>query len=148
MIRYALRCARDHGFEGWFRSSEDYAAQRKRRLVVCPACGSAKVEKAVMAPSVQGVEERAPAAAEPPVPVAMSDPRDAAMREALRRLREHVVASSEDVGDRFAEEARKIHKAEAEPRSIRGRATPDEAQALREDGVEFAPLPTFPEDQN
>lgn len=165
MIRYALECDMEHGFEGWFRSSADFDAQSSRGLVTCPVCGSAKVFKSLMAPAVQGVdraaarseptaeaepkqavETDAPApAAEvlPPVPV---DPRAAVMREMLRQLKDHVTKTSEDVGDKFAEEARKIHYQETEHRSIRGKATPEEARELAEEGIAFSPLPVFPED--
>jgi hypothetical protein len=165
MIRYALECDTEHGFEGWFRSSTDFDAQSSRGLVACPVCGSAKVSKSLMAPAVQGVDRAAPrpelaadaepnpvAAAEaqapaaevlPPAPV---DPRAAMVREMLRQLKEHVTKTSEDVGDKFAEEARKIHYQETDHRSIRGKATSEEARELAEEGIAFSPLPVFPED--
>jgi hypothetical protein len=152
MIKFALQCEKGHGFEGWFRSSADFEVQARKRLVECPACASKKIEKALMAPAVQGTDVNLARTEVPvettPAPVAMPDPRQVALREMMRKMRDYVVANSEDVGDKFAEEARKIHNDEVEKRSIHGRATPDEAHALREDGVEFAPLPVFPDDHN
>jgi hypothetical protein len=141
VITFSLACDNGHDFEGWFRSSADFDAQEKDGQLECPVCASHRVGKALMAPAVAGTREEAS-------PVLMADPRDGAMRQMMKAFRDHVVASSEDVGERFAEEARRIHFDETEKRSIRGKATPDEAQALREDGVPFAPLPVLPDDQN
>jgi hypothetical protein len=166
MIRYALECEKEHRFEGWFRSSADFDAQSSRGLVACPVCGSVTVSKSLMAPAVQGVDRSGPrpeagAEAAPPKPATEGeapapaaevlppepvDPRAVAMRDMLRQLKEHVVKTSEDVGDKFAEEARKIHYQETEHRSIRGKATPEEARELAEEGIAFSPLPVFPED--
>lgn len=141
MITYSLSCDSGHEFEGWFRSSEDFAAQEREGRLECPFCASSRVGKALMAPAVAGTRDKK-------APVLMADPRDAAMRGMMKALRDHVVANSEDVGDRFAEEARRIHFEESEKRSIRGRATPDEVQTLRDEGVPFAPLPVLPDDRN
>lgn len=156
MIRYALQCQAGHAFEGWFRSSGAFDEQRADGKLTCPVCGEGKVEKQLMAPSVSAAVADAEVvlttsteAAEPsPTQLMMPDPRDQAMRQMLKSMRDHVLANSVDVGDRFAEEARKIHHEEVERRSIRGRATPEEAQALRDEGIEFSPLPVLPEDQN
>lgn len=148
MIRYTLECDAGHRFEGWFRSSSDFDAQASRGLVSCPNCGSVKCGKALMAPSLHGIDAPEPKA-EPaaPVPVAAAGPAmPAEMRKALKALRDHVTANSEDVGERFAEEARKIHHEETEARAIRGQATLEEVRALHEEGVPVAPLPVFPED--
>ncbi|MFG1348984.1 DUF1178 family protein [Xanthobacter autotrophicus] len=165
MIRYTLNCAVGHQFESWFPSSASFDAQQSRGLVTCPACGSAQVEKAVMAPSVArtdrapapAVEDAAPAVgapaatpapapAEAPVPV-MSRP-DSELRALLRELREQIVKTSDYVGDDFADLARKMHEGEIEHRSIYGEATVEEVKALREDDVEVLPLPVLPEDRN
>lgn len=156
MIRYALQCEAGHAFEGWFRSSSDFDEQRTQGRLTCPVCGVAEVEKQIMAPNVSACdadsEVTLPATtAAPetsPTQLMMPDPRDLAMRQMLKSMRDHVLANSVDVGDRFAEEARKIHHEEVERRSIRGRATSEEAQALRDEGIEFSPLPVLPEDQN
>ena len=159
MIRYALRCERDHEFESWFQSSSAFDSQVKRKLVTCPVCGSAKVEKAIMAPRLartdkdRGAPEEvvptpAPAAPEPKAPVAMISPQERELRQKLKALRDHLTKNAEHVGARFPEEARKMHYGEIEHRSIYGEASPDEAEALHEEGIEFHPLPVLPEDRN
>jgi hypothetical protein len=150
MIRYALRCRKGHAFEGWFRSSEDFASTR----TACPVCGSTKVEKGVMAPQVARTDREAPipmpAPAAKPVPLqlAAADPRRREMIAALRELRAKVTENADYVGDKFAEEARKIHYGETDPRGIYGQATPEEAETLAEEGIDFHPLPILPEDRN
>ena len=164
MIRYALRCEKDHEFESWFRSSADYDKLAKARSVACTVCGSVKVEKAIMAPSIgragkdKGARPALPPARapDPDAPTApapdqvqlAADPRRRAMIEAMRELRKKITENADYVGDRFAEEARKIHYQEAEPRGIYGEATREEAEQLAEEGVEFAPLPPVPDDRN
>lgn len=165
MIRYTLICESDHEFDGWFRSSDDFDAQAKRGLVQCAICGSIKVERGLMAPNVvtsrsrasviEHVEAPASAAAEPVSPaavaqevVAVPDPRQKAIIEALTELKRQVIASSDNVGDKFAEEARKIHYGEAPERGIYGHATGDEALALIEEGIEVHALPILPDEQN
>jgi hypothetical protein len=150
MIRYSLVCEAGHGFESWFPSSDSYDAQASRGLVTCPACDSASVSKAVMVPSVARTDrERAPARPAPAdAPVTMITEPERQMRAMLRALREHVVAHSEHVGARFPEEARKIHYGEAEGRSIYGEASPAEARALLDEGIEVAAIPVLPDDRN
>lgn len=158
MIRYSLACDRGHEFESWFRGSDDFDAQKKRGFVTCPVCDSAKVSKQIMAPSVARKDKprviehnETPAAAEPaeaPAPVALIDSREQQLRAMLRAIREQVVANSENVGKKFAEEARKIHYGETEQRSIYGEASPDDAKALHEEGIEFLPLPVVPDERN
>ena len=159
MIRYALHCDRNHEFESWFQSSSAYDSQVKRKLVTCPVCGSAKVEKAIMAPRLartdkaraapeETVPAPAPAAPEPKAPVAMISPQERELRQKLKALRDHLTKNAEHVGARFPEEARKMHYGEIEHRSIYGEASPDEAKALHEEGIEFHPLPVLPEDRN
>lgn len=144
MIIFDLKCAPDaHIFEGWFRSSADYEDQQARGLVACPLCGSMEVAKAVMAPAVGSKGNRS--GAPPPVPDPCSgDPeRMKTMLAALATAQKQLLAASEHVGERFADEARAIHLGEAEARAIHGRASPAEAEGLIEDGVPIAPLP-FP----
>ena len=165
MIRYALRCEKDHEFEGWFRSGADYDKLANAKGVSCTVCGSSKVEKAIMAPSIgrAGKDKGARAAPAPPAPAPdgaaasavpsdkvqfAADPRQRAMIEAMRELRRKITENADYVGDRFAEEARKIHYQEAEPRGIYGEATREEAEQLAEEGVEFAPMPPVPDDRN
>lgn len=136
MIKYALHCAADHAFEGWFGSSADYDDQAARGLLACPACGTTAVEKAVMAPAVAGTKKTAPAMPEPKV--------REMMMEAARQVRNHVEENFEYMGDAFADEARAIHEGRSEERGIYGEATPAEVKKLKEDGVQVAPLPDAP----
>ena len=128
MINFNLRCQKDHEFEAWFRSSEAFENQAQKGHVSCPFCGSKKVNKALMAPAVSAKS---------------SGKRDSAAGayKALKALREHVEANCENVGDNFAEEARKIHYGEVEKREIYGQATDQEASALTDEGVEFSRIP-------
>ncbi|KAA0122695.1 DUF1178 family protein [Methylobacterium sp. P1-11] len=150
MIRYSLVCEAGHGFESWFPSSDSYDTQIERGLVTCPVCETAKVGKALMVPNVARTDrEREPAApAKVEAPVTMIAEPERQMRAMLRALREHVVANAEHVGARFPEEARRIHYGEAEGRSIYGEATPAEARALVEEGIEVAAIPILPDDRN
>jgi hypothetical protein len=142
VIRYALHCDKGHEFEAWFRSSGDYDRAAKRSENICPVCGSSSVEKALMAPAVAGTKKSEM------VSLAAPDPRSAMMREALKELRRKVTENADYVGDKFADEARKIHYEEAEVRGIYGEATLEEAKDLAEEGIGFQPLPTLPEDRN
>lgn len=151
MIRYSLVCEAGHGFESWFPSSDSYDAQVARGLVTCPVCDSAKVGKALMVPNVARTDRDRSSAAvptQPDTPVTMFAEPERQARALLRALREHVVAHSEHVGARFPEEARKIHYGEAEGRSIYGEASPAEARALIEEGIEVAAIPVLPDDRN
>jgi len=167
MIRYALACDQGHGFESWFSNSAAYDKQKKRSLVTCPLCGSAKVEKTIMAPSVaanasapeppapqpSGPSPAAapalqPAPTPPKNPVAMVSPPERELRQKLKELRDHIVKNASYVGARFPEEARKIHYGETGHRSIYGEASPEEAKDLYEEGIEFHPLPILPDDKN
>ncbi len=141
MIRFSLRCDRNHVFDAWFRNNVDFETQAKKRLVECPHCGSSTVAKALMAPSVSTGRKREQIA------LAMGEEQKRVLTQ-LKELAEKVKREADDVGDKFAEEARKIHFGEAEARGIYGQATPDEARALIEDGVEFMPIPIFPDDRN
>ena len=154
MIVFDLRCApAAHVFEAWFGSSADYDDQRARGLVACPLCGSDEIAKAPMAPAVpvksnaRAIAPAGPAEAGA-VPVAAhpatADPQAIkAMLAAAAAVQKTLLAASESVGDRFADEARAIHLGESAARAIHGRATPAEAAALVEEGIQVAALP-FP----
>ncbi len=162
MIRYTLRCERGHAFESWFQSSTAYDSQVKRKLVSCPACGSSKVDKAIMAPQIvskKGRESEAPAPVSAPVPAAPTDvtapastpllmAQERELRAKLKELRDHIVKNADNVGERFPTEARKMHYGDIEHRPIYGEASPDEARSLIEEGVEVSPLPMLPDDRN
>lgn len=142
MIRYSLICDNAHSFEGWFSGSADYERQVEIGFLTCPVCNSATISKSLMAPSVSTARNR-----EQKQAVAM----DLAQRQVMAKLKEAVAtikASSEDVGDKFPEEARKIHYGEADARGIIGKASFDEVRSLVEEGIEIAPLPVLPEDAN
>ena len=136
MIRYALTCLHDHGFEAWFGSSSEYDDQAARGLVECPVCGSSSVSKQIMAPAVAGTKR----SASPEVAAKMQT----MMMEAAREVRSHVERNFDYVGDAFAREARDIHEGKSEKREIYGEATPAEVRKLKEDGVPCAPLPNLP----
>lgn len=142
MIRFNLICQARHEFEAWFSGSSDFDDQLERGLVSCPHCGSAQVEKALMTPTVSTARKK-----EASTRLAMNKAQSEALdqlRKAVKTIRE----TSEDVGDRFPEEARKIHYGESEERGIIGQAKPDEVKALVEEGVGIAPLPDLPEEKN
>ena len=164
MIRYSLACERGHEFESWFANSSAYDKQAKRGLVACPACGSTKVEKAIMTPRLARsgktidvpVPAPAPVPAAPPAapapqgaePVAMISPQERELRAKLKELRDHLVKNAENVGRKFPEQARKMHYGEIEHRSIYGEASPQEAKDLHEEGIEVHPLPVLPDERN
>jgi hypothetical protein len=155
MIRYNLRCDRGHAFESWFQNSSAYESQEKRKLVSCPACGSVKVERAIMAPQIskKGKDRAEPApspatevAAPTSMPLMMAQERE--LRAKLKELRDHIVKNADNVGERFPNEARKMHYGDIEHRPIYGEASPDEARSLIDEGVEVSPLPVLPDDRN
>ncbi|MGY2049350.1 DUF1178 family protein [Methylobacterium sp. JK268] len=161
MIRYALSCESGHAFESWFPSSDSYDDQAGRGLVACPVCGSPKVAKQLMAPALgrRGNKGAPPVPAEPaaaaaPAPAAPAEPvrllaePEMQLRAMIRALHEHVARTSDHVGPRFAEEARRMHYGEAEQRAIHGEASLQEAQALLEEGIAVQPLPLLPEERN
>jgi hypothetical protein len=166
MILYALQCDAGHAFEAWFRDSASFDEQREAGVLRCPMCDSAAVSKAIMAPRLarhHGARDPAPVpdaapvpepespsdqptptAATPPAPsMAAPDSPPSAddIRRALDTLRRVVETTCDDVGPRFAEEARRIHYGEAPARGIFGRTSDDEADALREEGIQFASVP-------
>jgi hypothetical protein len=140
MIVYDLACSHGHRFEGWFASGDDYARQRERDLVRCPVCDVASVDRL---PSARVNASKAAPPAEAPSKPAPAVPAEAVAglpAELIAKLRE-IVQNTENVGRRFPEEARKIHYEEAPARPIRGQASPEEAEALRDEGIDFASLP-------
>lgn len=140
MIRYALKCDRGHAFESWFKSAEAFDVLRKAGHLTCTECGSAEVDKAVMAPRVSQARD----AAETAKADAARDARAAEVKAALAQMRKHVEANSTYVGGNFAKEARAMHLGDAPERAIHGEAKPAEAKALIEDGVPVMPLPFMP----
>ena len=141
MIRFSLTCDNDHAFDGWFRNGEDFDAQKARGLVSCPVCHSARVGKALMAPAVSTGRRQ------DKVALALGEEQRKALAK-LKAIAEEAKKNADYVGDKFAEEARRIHFGEVEPRGIYGEASAEEARGLVEDGVEFVPLPGFPDDVN
>jgi hypothetical protein len=156
MIHYHLRCEGGHAFESWFQSSAAYESQEKRKLINCPACGSSKVERAIMAPRIVGKKgrERAEPAplptteVAPPAPTPLMMTHERELRAKIRELRDHIVKNADNVGEKFPNEARKMHYGDIEHRPIYGEASPDEARSLIEEGVEVSPLPVLPDDRN
>ncbi len=161
MIKYALICKNGHEFESWFPSGRDFDQQSEKGLVTCPACHSPQVSKAIMAPHIVRSDNKtrpsepeiilpaaAPALPEPAKPVALLDDQASELRAAVRELRTKLIENSVDVGDKFPDEARKIHEGETPARSIRGRASLVEAKALLEEGIPLLPIPDLPEELN
>ncbi len=172
MIKYALVCDKGHEFESWFQNSDAFDTQAKRGFVDCPHCGSIKVEKALMSPSVatsrkkdagreaaikaQAIQQT-PHTAQAgggapgqvaPAGVTLLDEQQVKLREALRELHAKIAETTVDVGDKFTEEARRIHDGDAPARSIRGAATFEQAKELWEEGIPVLPVPQLPDDKN
>lgn len=147
MIYYDLICDQGHAFDGWFRNSAAYDEQADRELVACTQCGSANIEKQMMAPGIPTKSNRKSDSASKMV-AAPADPRLAELMNMMREMRRHVEENAEYVGDRFADEARKIHYEESDQRGIYGQTTADEAKALVEEGITVHALPRLPEDGN
>jgi hypothetical protein len=141
VITYSLTCENAHRFDAWFRNAAAFDDQHGRGIVTCPVCQSAQVEKAPMAPAVarSGSEK---------VALSAGHPQQAELMKMIRAMRNKIVSEADYVGDRFAEEARKIHFREADPRGIYGEATREEVTGLVEDGIDFLPLPPLPEEHN
>lgn len=151
VIKYALQCEQGHSFEGWFRNSQDFQDQLDGGHMQCPLCGSLSVSKALMAPSVSGTRSQNAqelAGDNREVALQPSSEQQQQITDMLRQVRKHVVDNSDYVGDKFAEEARRIHFNEVEARGIYGEATTEEVKSLVEDGVDCLPLPNLPEDKN
>ena len=154
MILYRLRCSKGHEFESWFKDSKTYERQEKKSLVGCAVCGDSKVARAVMSPRI-GKKGKAPETPAAPAPAPTPSPEHQQMaalarqmpkelREALLKVRAEVEKNCEPVGERFAEEARKIHYGESDKRGIYGETSDEEAEALAEEGIEFGRLPWIP----
>ena len=151
MIRYALACDAGHRFESWFHDSAAFDDLADRALISCPTCSSSKVDKAIMAPAVvadRGRPTSAPAEGANLVDISLMDERRRGVRERLKAFREKVLAETTDVGDRFPEEARRMHEGKIPRNEIRGQATLDEAKSLLEEGIMILPLPVLPEELN
>jgi hypothetical protein len=159
MILYSLLCAKNHGFDAWFPNSDAFDRQAKRGIVVCPRCGSTKVRKAIMAPRISKggtkgskrqlvAQEPAAVAAQAvtpaPAPSEATNVMSPEIRQVLTELRKQVENNCDYVGDQFAEEARKIHYGESKKRGIYGESTEEEAEALKEEGIEFGRVPWVP----
>ncbi len=145
MIHYQLQCGADHAFDGWFRDSAAFDRQAELGLVECPACGDTKVNRALMAPRINrsravvdaaGAPDSAPEKAGAVVPDRV--------RAMLQKLRAEVERNCDDVGPAFADEARRIHNGDGERRGIYGESTPEQAQALADEGIEVARIPWVP----
>ena len=148
MILYQLRCGKDHEFEAWFKDGQTCERQLARKSIECPACGNRKVSKALMAPRIGASEKKQQAANLPAKPAAEgSHPMSvmaSAMRRHLQEIRTKVEENCDYVGDKFSDEARKIHYGEIEARGIYGEATDEQHQELVEEGVEVARIPWLP----
>lgn len=142
MIRFSLHCGNAHEFDAWFRSNEDFDEQKKSGLLSCPFCHSTSIEKQLMAPAVSTARKR-----EQQVGLGL-EAEQQKMLSALREVTKKVRKEAEYVGDRFAEEARRIHFKEVEERAIYGEASVKEVSSLVEDGIPVVPLPSLPEDEN
>ena len=133
-----LQCARQHQFEGWFASEDDYQDQQQRGLVSCPVCHDASITKMLSAPRLNLGHSQGEASTRQEV-VASAAP-EASLQAAWRAVTRHIMATTEDVGNQFAEEARKIHYGEVKERGIRGQATHAEAESLLDEGIAVVPL--------
>lgn len=139
-MKFQLECNNDHAFEGWFRSNDDFEKQQKRGLLECPMCGTHKVSKTLMAPSV------ATGRTKDKIAVAAGQAAQQQMMAKMMELAKEVKSKADNVGEKFPEEARKIHYGESEARAIYGKATTDEVTELVEEGVDILPLPDVPDD--
>jgi hypothetical protein len=143
VIHYSLVCDKSHKFDGWFANAAAYDTQKHRGLVTCPICLTTAVDKAIMAPAINRTDKVAEK-----VSLSIGHPEHQKLREAMLALRNKVTSEADYVGDKFAEEARKIHFKEIDQRGIYGEATKEEVAALVEDGVDFMPLPSVKEEHN
>jgi hypothetical protein len=152
MIKFSLLCARGHGFESWFSSGEAFETQAHSGRVLCPHCQTPDVKKAIMAPAIalgRGGEPAGPLAqGETPAKMALLDPRDLETRALLTAIHKKIYDEAEDVGTRFAEEARKIHEGYVRERPIHGMANAADARALMEEGIDILPVPSLPDELN
>ena len=145
-MKFTLHCDEGHEFEAWFRSNADYETQARRGFVECPHCGSIRVSKALMAPQV--ATGRAKDQHKEAVMVAAGQAIQREMMEKMREVTRQVKEKADNVGEKFPEEARKMHYGETDAKPIYGKASPDEVESLVDEGVEIMPLPDLPEDMN
>jgi hypothetical protein len=143
-MKFTLRCANDHEFESWFGGNDAYEKLVAANGIVCPECGTTDVEKALMAPRLSASAKKGGQEVLPPEKGVAAMPVEARVREALRQLQRTVEENSDYVGDRFADEALRIHHGETEARNIYGEATRDEHEKLSEEGVDFHTIPWLP----
>ena len=139
MIVFNLNCGNDHRFEGWFASATDFERQQQATLLNCPLCGSTEINKGLHAPYVNTGSEPQPSRRDAPAREAPAQ--YANIKDDVVKLVEQLIANTEDVGNAFPEEARKIHYQESPERKIRGEASPDEVEELRDEGIEVVALP-------
>jgi hypothetical protein len=152
MIHYDLRCGEGHSFDGWYKDSAAFDRLAKRRMLECPHCGDTKVERALMRPAVakgESLPVPVPAPSPPPQPSAQQaavagGPMPAQMRAMLQKMRAEVEKNCDYVGPQFAEEARKMHRGESDKRGIYGETSPEQAESLAEEGIEFNRIPWVP----
>lgn len=148
MIHYQLRCSADHAFDGWFRDSAGFDRQVELGLVACPECGTTVVNRALMAPRIGKRRAVVEAAGAPAAPAKVEQKTGTAVpdevRAMLQKLRADVERNCDYVGPSFAEEARRIHTGAAEARGIYGESTPEQAEALADEGIEVARIPWVP----
>jgi len=147
MIRFSLICDNAHEFESWFASNDSYEFQIANDLVACPHCNSVKISKAVMAPAVARKDRGAKSDSDAKQSLALVNDASGELRRLARELHEKIVAATVDVGEKFPDEARRIHDGEAPERAIRGQASLEEARALIEEGIAIMPIPTLPDER-
>ena len=147
MIRYRLRCAAEHEFDAWFQNSSAFEKQAESGLLSCPDCGSAEVSRALMAPALQGThKESAPVSVDAAPEQKQVATQALALKQQLLTLRRKIEQNFDNVGDRFAEEARKIHYGDSDARGIYGDTTPQEREALADEGIEVGTIPWLRDD--
>ena len=141
-MKFQLECKNTHAFEGWFRSNDDFEKQQKRGLLECPICGTHEVSKTLMAPSV------ATGRSKEKIAVAAGQVAQQQMMAKMMELAKEVKSKADNVGEKFPEEARKIHYGESKARAIYGKATTHEVTELVDEGVDILPLPDVPDDDS
>ena len=149
MILYQLQCEKEHSFEAWFKDSQAFDKQSKRKLLSCPTCGSSKITKALMAPRIgKSGSDNHPQATQPAPagPSLKITPAAVELKRKLKELQSHISKECDYVGSNFAEEARKIHYGEVTPHGIYGEATNEDAKELVDEGIEFSSIPWLPEE--
>ncbi|MCH2628830.1 MAG: DUF1178 family protein [Nisaea sp.] len=150
MILYQLQCDAEHQFEAWFKDSQAYEKQAKRKLLTCPVCGSTKVSKALMSPRISKSKNVSPSTPLDTVPSRGLNVthQNKELRKKLQELRTEIEQNCDYVGDQFAEEARKIHYGEADAKNIYGEASFEDAKELVDEGVDFTPIPWLPKENS